>query len=367
MTGLPLEGYDKPVAEKLPPYAGCDATAHVFEPREVDAVNLALLSRRPLLLRGEPGTGKSQLARAVAQKLERAFLRHTVDAQTEPSDLLYRFDAVARLARAQMLGALGAAAVSWTAQQPGGVAAQQPEPTLPRGLNLDARLQSELELARFVAPGLLWWAFDWDGAATQAKRVGKELQAERHDESQDHTRGTVLLVDEIDKADSAVPNGLLEALGNGSFAVPGCAKRVCAKKPASTLVVVTTNEERALPDAFLRRCVVLTLELRGSQADMEAFLARRGAVHYPEVPESLRQRAAELVAEARCHVRDSGLMPPGQAEYLDLLRALHEFLPSDGSKGPPGERQALAADLLERCATYVLNKHPPASFGGDGE
>jgi hypothetical protein len=83
---------------------------HQFDPRQIRAINAALAARRPLLVRGEPGIGKSQLARAAAKSLGRVFISHTVDVRTESRDLLWHFDAVARLAEAQLLGALGRAA-----------------------------------------------------------------------------------------------------------------------------------------------------------------------------------------------------------------------------------------------------------------
>src|SRR5512145_637776 len=80
---------------------------HVLEKTAIHAVNAALAARRPLLVRGEPGTGKSQLARAAAVAMNRPFLSHVVDSRTTAEDLLWRFDAVGRLAEAQLAGALG--------------------------------------------------------------------------------------------------------------------------------------------------------------------------------------------------------------------------------------------------------------------
>ncbi len=79
---------------------------HVFDQREIDAIDAAIAARRPLLVRGEPGIGKSQLARAAAVDLGRTYVQHVVDSRTESRDLLWHFDAVARLAAAQLKGAL---------------------------------------------------------------------------------------------------------------------------------------------------------------------------------------------------------------------------------------------------------------------
>src|SRR5215831_19488070 len=89
----------------LPAAGGLPDSVHVIDEDSILAINAALATGRPLLVRGEPGTGKSQLARAAAQALGRAFVSHAVDARTETRDLLWTVDAVARLAEAQVMGA----------------------------------------------------------------------------------------------------------------------------------------------------------------------------------------------------------------------------------------------------------------------
>ena len=100
------------VAIPLPEQNGLPKSAHVIDRESILAVNAALATGRPLLVRGEPGTGKSQLARAVAQVLGRAFVQHAVDSRTETRDLLWSLDAVARLAEAQLIGSLRDALVA---------------------------------------------------------------------------------------------------------------------------------------------------------------------------------------------------------------------------------------------------------------
>ena len=99
-----------------------------------------------------------------------------------------------------------------------------------------------------MRPGPLWWAFDWEDALAQAKRSDTTTPA--YDDDVDPKNGRVVLIDEIDKADTDVPNGLLEALGAGQFSPQGRAEPVCIVEPFP-LVVVTTNEERVLPAAFV--------------------------------------------------------------------------------------------------------------------
>jgi len=305
----------------LPPHGALPPTVHVFDADSVDAMNVALAAGRPLLVRGEPGTGKSQLARAAAVALGRAFASTVIDARTESRDLLWSYDAVTRLAEAQVQGAL-----------------KDKDETAVR---------ESLREERYLAPGPLWWTFDWTSAREQAEKVGAVLRTAPEEWRAED--GTVLLIDEIDKADSSVPNGLLECLGLGLFTCPG-GRVVARSSKVRPLVVVTTNEERALPDAFLRRCMVLQLGWPEKQDDLVAALVRRGRAHFEKLPEDLLKEAAVLLARDRGRVVKQGLFPPGGAEYLDLLRSVDEMAPGD---------KAEQKRLLARVSRFALDKHPP--------
>lgn len=295
---------------------------HIFEEDSLYAINAALAANRPLLVRGEPGTGKSQLARAAAKALGRPFVGKVLDAHTESTDLLWTLDAVERLAQAQVLGALGH------------VSPQE--------------VRASLAESRFVSPGPLWWAFDWQSAATQANALDLEAPDTPPPEWRDGD-GVVVLVDEIDKCEASVPNGLLEALGSGRF--PGPARMpAIVQRGSAPLVVITTNEERALPDAFLRRCLVLQLELPLERAVLVDFLVRRGRAHAPQAEDSVLEAAAQLLVADRETWRERGLAPPGQAEYLDLVMAV---VGQAGAKGAADQLQ-----LLERIKAFALSKHP---------
>ncbi|HRI06583.1 MAG TPA: AAA family ATPase [Nannocystaceae bacterium] len=126
----------------LGPKWGLPPVRHRFDEESLNAIFAALAAERPLLVRGEPGTGKSQLARAAAEVLGRAFIWRVVDAQTQVSDLFYTFDAISRLARAQVVGPLLAGAK---------------DPVTGEAGMLDVR--ALLDERNFVAPGPLWWAF----------------------------------------------------------------------------------------------------------------------------------------------------------------------------------------------------------------
>ena len=304
---------------KLPKSHGMTETVHVFDERSIAAVEAAMATGRPLLVRGEPGTGKSQLARAVAVQLKRALVVHVVDGRTETRDLHWSVDTVRRLAEAQVMAALH---------------------------GTDAMKVSEhIALSKFVQPGPLWWAFDWASAAAQGDRAG--CSATPEDDALGRDNGVVLLVDEIDKADVSVPNGLLDALGHGRFQTPD-GKVVSVDEARPPIVVITTNEERALPDAFLRRCLVLQFEMPTDAKALEALLLARGVAHFKGASKVVLQRAAELLIHDRAELRDRDLSPPGVAEYIDLLSVV--------TKQYDDEAQQL--ELLDRVKDFALQKHP---------
>lgn len=316
---MTLPTYDKAELD-LPAMGAWPASKHRFDSTQVNALRAAEAAGRPLLVRGDPGTGKSQLAHAAAVATERLFISVVVNGRTEASDLLWRFDAIARLADAHL------------AAVPGG---DSPK---------------DLKPSRYMEPGPLWWAFNWQSAAaqltdTRAGGVAPELP----DKEWTPARGTVLLIDEIDKAEADLPNGLLEALGNGQFMVPPLGRVV--KRPDDVpppLVIVTTNDERELPAAFLRRCLVLTLSLPADRSALIKYLLDRGALHFPGLqcrhPAALEE-AARMLVDDRIAAETDGVYIPGLAEYLDLLRVLERI------GGDPAEH-------LKNLRAFVFRKQP---------
>jgi MoxR-like ATPase len=305
---------------------------HCFTQPEIDAVHGALAARRPLLVRGEPGVGKSQLAKAVAMDLRRAYVQQVIDIRTESRDLLWHFDAVGRLADAQLRGALagqGRAAALQTTQA------------------ASKALKEALAVERYLHPRALWWGFDWYGAAERARSLRRPIPEVFP--GCDPTNGVVVLIDEIDKADSDVPNGLLEALGAGCFTPQGMSDPVIIRGPAP-LVIITTNEERALPDAFLRRCLVLQLELPAEDDALSDRLVARAQAHFraqrPD-PDVLREAVRQLIEDRRAALKHQWRPVPGQAEYLDLVRAVLSL----------AETSADQLKLLEQIRPYLLQKH----------
>lgn len=321
MTPLPYP-IDTPLT--LPKLGSWPESRHVFDEASAYALAAAEAANRPLLVRGEPGTGKSQLARAAAVARKRLFLSVVVHARTECQELQWQFDAVGRLGEAQTL-------------------AHVPE----------ADIRQRLQPQHFLTPGPLWWVFDWHAAQAQWHLCTSPLQpVPAHPKGWQPSHGSVLLIDEIDKADTDLPNGLLETLGNGDFTVPYLRDSVRhhATQTPPPLVILTTNEDRELPAAFVRRCLVLHLQLPAGDDALMDFLCQRGAVHFPRrCSEAVRRRAAELLLHDRKAAQAQGLPPPGQAEYLDVLRAV--------SGMERGEKAQLV--LLDRISPFVLHKTSP--------
>lgn len=250
------------------------------------AVNVALATHRPLLLRGDPGSGKSTLAEDVARLLHRRYYEQVVSSSLEASDLLWRPDHVSRIADAQ-------------------------------AGDRNARERPE----NYVQPGTLFWAIAPDTAAKLGKH-DPELRTWRLESPR--SRPAVLLIDEIDKAEPDFPNDLLVPLGSLSFQVPALVQPIEVAPAMRPLVIVTTNEERDLPSAFLRRCVVLRLEVPGNNERGRSRLQAIARQHFNEAElgsdtlAALMRRYFELHESAvKARVRT-----PGTAEFLDAARAV---------------------------------------------
>jgi len=225
------------------------------------AVNAAITLERPLLVKGEPGTGKTELARQVASALGMPIIEWHVKSTTRAQQGLYEYDAVSRL-RDSQLG--------------------------------DEKVH---DIAAYIKPGKLWDAFAAD------ERV-------------------VLLIDEIDKADIEFPNDLLQELDRMEFHVYEIGETVRAKH--RPVVVITSNNEKELPDAFLRRCFFHYIRF----PDLEVLKAIVG-VHYPGIKDRLLTTALTEFFEVR---ETPGLKKkPSTSEVLDWLKLIlaEELSPED--------------------------------------
>jgi MoxR-like ATPase len=251
-----------------------DGSIYLMHPKVRLAIDVALATGRPLLLRGEPGSGKSSLAPYLARNLRARYLEEVVVAATRVEDFLWRFDTVRKLSDAQ--------------------ARQQGEP--PK------------DDSEYMVEGVLWRAFDPDGLFGSKEKPD-----------------AVVLIDEIDKADPDVPNGLLVPLGAGQFRVPARQAPVVVPEGRRVVVVITTNEERQLPPAFLRRCVVAAIP--DPTRDSLVEIARLHVAGPDGKLDPARNQLFEVLADKLLQLRESSNpmikrdRPPGVAEYLDAVRA----------------------------------------------
>lgn len=302
-----------------------DGRVYVYDDRVRHAIDVAIATRRPLLLRGPAGSGKSSLAPFVARTLRHAFYYFTVTARTESRDLMYGFDALDRLNDAQL-----------------------------RTKVSDRKIQ---QLESYIEPRALWWAFDPVSARRRGLVKGSLIAEPAEDPGKGSSdAGVVVLIDEIDKADPDVPNSLLEALGSWQFTVQETGRVVTATR--RPLVMITTNDERELPNAFLRRCAVLhlpphtptTLETIAS-----AHFGDTASAHFPsaEARTALFARVAEKLVEFQGAAEREERRPPSTAEYLDALRACLEL----------GADPAQPAALWAHVEALTLLKQKPQDAG----
>jgi MoxR-like ATPase len=260
------------------------------------AVKVARATGRPLLLRGEPGSGKSSLAAWVAYRERWRYYEHVVTSRTQTQDLMWSFDVVRRFADAPVYAARG----------------------------------DELDEHRYVTPGVLWWAFHRESAlrrgAPAPAAADPSLEPLPLVNERRLTSGAVVLIDEIDKADPDVPNGLLVPLGSREFTVTetGTLVQGAEGSAGDRLVIVTTNDERELPAAFLRRCVVLTLPAPDRDRLIEIagkHLSAYEVEHSHADQAGLARTLADEVVKVRAGVGRRGGRAPSTAEYLDTYRA----------------------------------------------
>jgi MoxR-like ATPase len=267
---------------------------YVYDEAIERAINVALAARRPLLLLGEPGTGKSSLAAHVAFCLERRYEYEVVTSRTEARDLRWRFDAVRRLSDAQ-------------ARKPGSTE------------SLDDR--------RYVEPGVLWRAFN----APLAQKYGPKPEAAT-DTPVSEKEPVVVLLDEIDKAEPDVPNDLLTDLDARWFRVTDLGGlEVKAADTLDLFLVITSNGERELPSAFVRRCVVYRLPNEIGKDRLYGI----AKAHFPDVTNELLNEVYKVHQELADVAKDQNLRRPSIAEFIDAIRATTELLPTkDGDEAP---------------------------------
>jgi len=186
----------------------------------------------------------------------------------------------------------------------------------------------------YLLPGPLWWAYNWKSACERLDEVNRDRNYKLAgpgappEKWSPETGRAVLLIDEIDKADPDLPNALLEVLANLGFREPYGGTEIACTEATRPLVVITTNEERELPHAFLRRCLVHRLELPDDREALIAWLVNVGARHQAALKwpakcsKKLMQQAAAYVADARDSLAKAGRYLPGTSEFLDMIKVL---------------------------------------------
>lgn len=261
------------------------------------AVNAAIALERPLLVKGEPGTGKTELARQVAASLGVPMLEWAVKSTTRAQQGLYEYDAVSRL-RDSQLG--------------------------------DPRVEN---VSHYIRKGKLWQAFEAE-------------------------EKVVLLIDEIDKADIEFPNDLLQELDKMEFFVYETGETIKAKQ--RPIVIITSNNEKELPDAFLRRCFFHYISFPDTETMQQIV-----DVHFPGIKSALLTEALTQFYEIR---ETPGLKKkPSTSEVLDWLKLLlaedlsPEDIRRDGKNALPRLHGALLKNeqdvhLFERLAFMLKGK-----------
>lgn len=262
-----------------------DGSVYVYDDETVRAVNVALVTGRALLLGGRPGSGKSSLAAFVARQMGWNYFEYVMSSRTQAQRLQWRIDEVRRLR--------------------------------------DAQTQTMTDdLRPYVEPGVLWWSL----APRRAQLRGFPDEDAMGDtcrppwppgELRSVEAPGVLLLDEIDKADPDVPNDILVALGSRFLRVDETPTVVEPESTVPPLVIVTTNRERSLSPAFMRRCIVHRL----SDPDGDR-LVKIAEAHFPNEKRKrkLFKKVADIVTAAgRGTSADDDV--PSIAEYLDAVRA----------------------------------------------
>ncbi|HEY0014861.1 MAG TPA: MoxR family ATPase [Longimicrobium sp.] len=277
----------------LPEYRGDQTPFYVAGQEVADTVNLAIHLRRPLLVEGEPGCGKTRLADSIAAELGLGPpVKISVKSTSRARDLLYRFNAIRRLQDAQ-----------------------------------DVTNQHARSIHPYLSLGPL----------------GRAIQDERR---------AVVLIDEVDKADIDFPNDLLDVLDTFTFQVEdlpeeeeaesreknGFGRTVTAPAGGEPIVVITSNREKRLPEPFLRRCLYVHLRFPERQEVLREIVRKNLQLTADEVGQELLDAAVEAFRQVRdASIAVDAQKPPTTSELIDWVKILHWKAADPASLRRPGE------------------------------
>jgi len=290
-------GTKQPSAEEcelygLQPYLPSDSL--------IEAVNLTIfLQKRPLLLKGDPGCGKTRLAQAVAYELGLPYEPWYIQSTTKAKDGLYTYDAVGRLHDAQLT-------------------------------RFDEEQGSKVkQISEYIRMGPLGCAFQ-------------------------NSQRTVVLIDEIDKADIDFPNDLLQALDERRFTIQETGEEIKAKQPP--IILITSNDEKDLPDAFLRRCLFHYIEFPSDSELVKILNA-----HFPDSSEGIVMAAVGRFYQLRQQMegdRSRTGKKVSTSELIDWFTLLQEY-PEDETLVKLKGKLPFAGALLKYWKDYQNYLHPP--------
>jgi MoxR-like ATPase len=259
----------------------------------IEAVNLTIfLQKRPLLVKGEPGCGKTRLAEAVARELGLPYEAWYIKSTTRAKDGLYTYDAVGRLYDAQLV------------------------------------------------------RFD-DEQRSKVKKIGEYIKLGSLGRAFQNDRRTVLLIDEIDKADIDFPNDLLQELDEGRFTIQETGEEIKAKHPP--IIFITSNDEKDLPDAFLRRCLFHYIEFPS-----ESNLVKILNAHFPNSSSAVIAAAVSRFEQLRRQMEEDNSRTGKKvstSELIDWFTILRQY-PEDQSLAKLNGELPFAGALLKYWKDY---------------
>ncbi len=275
--------YYEPIQQKIYPYDACDEL--------IEVVNLAIELEMPLLLEGEPGCGKSRLAHALVYEFNNGqqsgpikYYEWIVQSTSKAEDSLYQYDYIGRLQAAQISGILSQKEIEESSSEPKNPATSK----------------------------------DW----VDLQPLGKAFK-----QSKDKQEQSVVLIDEIDKADRDFPNDLLLAIESRRFFIKETRKLIEANEQAFPLIIITSNQEKNLPNAFLRRCIYHYIELP-NQERLRKILTER----FTDAEQDVIIKAVDRFQEVRTsqdETKSEGEKKVSTSELIAWFKSLLKYKPEE--------------------------------------